>query len=357
MSSDYIVREYCEGDGPEIVDLLVDVFGKWPSFSIECSKLEHLYWKGLENPLGISHMVLVEHNGEVVAFDQDFVRVTQILGNRLVTGSGVDVAVHPEHRRHGLYGMMRERLMQLRAGNVDCTLANSGNKIIIESAKRRGRKFFPVPIYYFVYIKDPDLHQEKNPGFKFIEKTGYRVLNRLQRRKDVSDYNYDVDEVECFDSSDEVASKWDSSSYDFIQILEKDYLNWRYSDARSGKHRITRIRENGETLGFLVSQINDIQGDYPICVIQEIRAVDSSISAALLEEHLNYAWDSGVNYIKTVMPVSSPYVETFTDSVFVNSHQSIAVWFVRLESESIINQFISGERQNIHLMPGIFDVL
>ena len=100
-----------------------------------------------------------------------------------------------------------------------------------------------------------------------------------------------------------------------------------------------------------------IHEDHPICLIQEIRAVDSNVSASLLEECLNFILDSGVNYVKTVMPSGSRSVKTFTSSVFVNSFNSIAVWFVGWRNQPIINKFCSGKNQNIHLMPGIFDVL
>jgi GNAT superfamily N-acetyltransferase len=99
------VRAFEAADEPLVLDLLRDVFGRWPDAG-QGDAAGFFRWKHLENPFGPSVLFVTEVEGAMVGF-QALLRWQLRVDGRVVHAvRGADVAVRPEVRRRGVAGAM-----------------------------------------------------------------------------------------------------------------------------------------------------------------------------------------------------------------------------------------------------------
>jgi GNAT superfamily N-acetyltransferase len=96
------VRVFQPSDETVVIDLLQEVFGVWPKDCKDLSPAEFFHWKHMSGPLGPSISLVAEADGAVVAYVGCMPWRLSADGKILMTVRGVDIAVHPDHRRRGI---------------------------------------------------------------------------------------------------------------------------------------------------------------------------------------------------------------------------------------------------------------
>jgi hypothetical protein len=98
----FAVRNFETRDESGVLDLLQAAFGKWPAGIEGVSAAGFFHWKLAGCPFGPPISIVAEAEGRVVGFMAMLPWLLRA-GDRVVTTvRGVDLAVHPAHRRHGV---------------------------------------------------------------------------------------------------------------------------------------------------------------------------------------------------------------------------------------------------------------
>jgi len=108
---EYEVRPYEEGDEAGIVELLGLALPGWPGFDPGVSTVEHWEWK-FGDPDG-SLVSVAESGGAVVGCSHVILCRCIVDGEELLLGNGLNVAVHPDFRKRGIFNAMTEQRMEM----------------------------------------------------------------------------------------------------------------------------------------------------------------------------------------------------------------------------------------------------
>ena len=154
-----MLRFYRDGDEEQLVSLLQDGFGGWPSFDLDCTPLEHWTWKFIDNPIRRISVVVGSVDEEIVCCMHDLPRKFKFGEKQLIISQGVDAFVHPDFRRKGVFNQMFDLLNERRIvekKSLVCSIR--GNPILIKSSNRKGTPYIPYPLLKMIRINNVDLH-------------------------------------------------------------------------------------------------------------------------------------------------------------------------------------------------------
>ena len=96
------VRAFEAADEPQVLELLKAAFGAWPGEIERGAPAEFFRWKHMASPFGPSVLMVAETDGEVIGFYAYMAWRFRAQVGVLTTMRGVDLAVHPAHRRRGV---------------------------------------------------------------------------------------------------------------------------------------------------------------------------------------------------------------------------------------------------------------
>jgi hypothetical protein len=96
------VRAFEAADEPRVLEVLKAAFGAWPGDIESGAPGEFLHWKHMRSPFGPSTLMVAETDGEVVGFYAYMAWRFRAHGQIMKAMRGVDLAVHPAHRRRGV---------------------------------------------------------------------------------------------------------------------------------------------------------------------------------------------------------------------------------------------------------------
>jgi hypothetical protein len=121
---------------------------------------------------------------EIVACDHEQLRYIKIGDEIQLCSNGADSAVHPDHRRKGLFtkmNILKDEI--LSTYKTYMSYAVTSNPILIESSKRRGTPSFPGTIKHLLLIQDVEQYFKKAEitGNHFIKKHGYRFFKMYNK--------------------------------------------------------------------------------------------------------------------------------------------------------------------------------
>jgi GNAT superfamily N-acetyltransferase len=358
--TEYSIREYGTGDEEEIVDLLRLVFKEWAKR--DETAIDHWRWMYLDNPFGSHCTYVAERDGKIVAVGHDLYLNVKHGEEDIKTVFGTDVAVHPDHRRKGLYSKLRKARHTIRMKKSDFQYSYTTNPILLERRKRHQKEeqqYYPFPVACkYSWIKDVDLHLKiMKTKRRSLMKYGYgtqRFLNKIKNVLDnpaKADKSYFINVVDRFDDSS--VSFWEKVAphYNFIVKRDKNYLNWRYGDPRSGAYTILQVRDEDDLLGFIVTTI-EMGNGYPTGYVIDLLTISrmNEVADVLVKAAVKKLDENGVNVIRTLLLKSHPYKNVFERNGFVDNKERLYIryrkWPDSEESEIIKN----SSPEEIHLV-------
>jgi hypothetical protein len=309
ITIDYLQK----GDEQEVIDLLTQVFGRWPAYEICCSKKRYWEWKYRDNPLNTEEIVVGKIDDEIVGCYHRMPIRVKIGLNTYLSSAGTDVAVHPSARGKRLFNIMQDRLfVDGQRKGVNLYWGVSSNPILVSKGKREKYGLFPYKPFKYFKIKDFNLHLRNDRPYTHIEKIGYLVMKNVIDvkkyfiRKKYTESAIKINEIKEYGS--DFDNFWINivDRYSFMFLKDKDYMNWRYctSDVVEYKNFIALL--NDEVVGYLVIKIE--KGKY--CrgyVVDLLTNNDFQCIYGLIDEAMKHFKHNNVNYMGWDMIEKSSY--------------------------------------------------
>jgi GNAT superfamily N-acetyltransferase len=356
-------------DDSEIVELLNLVFNGWPQFDLEYTPLEHWRWKFLDKPQGKMISVKTVSDGNIVGCYHGVEMNVKIGEDLVLSSNGVDVAVHPDYRRMGMYSKMNAARLKLRvAEGARLGVWTSGNPILIDHQINPDSFVFPKPLARLVRIRDIDLHLKQTPtDHKQLYKTGHRIIQAINRaynmlKPDIAlNENIQITEIKHF--GDKIDEFWEkvSASYSYIMERDKTFLNWRYCDPRGGEYHVCIAEEEENILGFCVYRINKKEVDYPQAYIIDLLTLPRrrDVREILVKHAVDYIDKSGINIIRSLNVKDNTIFRTLKKFGFVDSRmeQYVAVSPRAMTANEVMKLHHDILTKKLHFVYGDFDTI
>jgi GNAT superfamily N-acetyltransferase len=369
LSEHIDIRGYRPGDEKEIVQLLQSSFDGWPNFDLPCTPLEHWQWKYRDNPQNKILVSLAENNGEIVGCSHALPSRFKVERKIVPCFHGYDLAVHQDFRGLRIAGKIidyRDDLAQ-KAG-IDFHLFFEMNPLVIRTLKRRQYEKFLHGVSLIVRIRNVDLffksNQQKNAllrryGFHLFSFHN-RLRNLLSKSGSEEEKRKGIEILKTGEFDERINIFWNETkdNYDLIAEKNREYLNWRYCDPRSGEYTIRTAEKKDRILGYIVSRKriskNNITKNsigYIVDLLTLKNRLD--VARALLDDTIEEFDRKSVNLIQSFIIKNHSYEKIFQKRGFLNSRTKLLTLYKNLNSRIETKNLDSPRR--IHLQYGDSD--
>lgn len=261
----------------------------------------------------------------------------KVLDETVLGATSMDLAVHPDHRRLGFLNQLRDLSVgSAKKAGIKFTYYITGNPVMIKRLSRLGRPF-PHPMANLVRIKDVDRQLKAIPvNNAWAMKLGFQMsklmndLKNLYRKSEPLKKEFEISQIDGFDEGINAFWEKTSSHYDYIVERDKDYLNWKYCDPRTGDYVIKGVLEEGCLLGYVVLRINRYRKDYPVGYVVDLLVLPNrnDAAAALIEDSIRYFDDQKINIVNYQVVSVHPYEQLFKNQGFLKSNIDFHFFYV-----------------------------
>ena len=368
MSGDIVLRGYHSGDEKQIVELLQLVFNGWPKLDLNCDPIDYWRWKFLDNPEKTSCVALGISEDKVIGVVEEFLLKIRIGNHVYLSSYGADVGVHPDYRRIGIFNNLLELVRQIRKGTGSrLGYLVTSNPMLFKVFSER-QYLFPRTVLNLVKIRDIDEQLKAMPVEKaFLKRIGFKavkfvnnlhnsVRGPVQLHKGIK-----IKEESIFDSRVDAFSKIVSEYHGFIVERDRDYLNWRYCDSRSGGF-IVKLAEDddGEILGYSVLRVNRYLDTYPIGYFVDLLALPGrfDVVEALTVDAVKYFDEQKTNIVNILVTAGHPYKKVLNKHGFLDSRIKLQI-FISSATEILdeLNKLETLPPDKMHFSFGDIDSL
>ena len=358
------IRNPSEADEPQMVELLLKVFPRWPAFAIETPALDHLRWKMRSDGITARDHFVAEIDGRIAAMMLRIVRSVRVRGRDRLGRDFVDAAVDPGCQGRGLFGAIDDCAEESpRAADFDLSLWFSTNPRTRRRSKPEKWRLLANPIQVVekpydaraIVARRREKHGGRLPAPLAVLKIDLaRAVNRLLhppyfRR---ARCGWSVRTLERFD--DRIGEFFDEAArpFDFIVVRSQDYLNWRYCDPAAGRFTIRAAEHEGRLLGYLVFKAAEGEG-----TIADLLALPerSDVVRSLLEDALHHFREAGVEQVTCWMISRHPYNGILRRYGFIDSRGDVGFKYEPTSLPASELEFLEDPRARIHLTQGDSD--
>jgi hypothetical protein len=358
------IRNPDSSDEPEMLELLLRAFRRWPEFEIPVPAIEHLRWKLRSAPTAPRHHWVAEIDGRIVAMVLRIVRAVRIAGRDSLARDGVDAAVDPLHREQGLYGAILDHARE-SPQDAEFGLAfwySTNPRTRRRSRPRKSRPLAnPVQVLEKPYdaraivAKRRERHGGRLPAPLAVlrielEKAVNRLLHPAYFRR--ARYDGSIAALERFDERIGGFFEEAARPFEFIVVRSADYLNWRYCDPAAGRFTIRVGEQEGRLLGYLVFKIAEGEG-----YIADLLALPgrSDVVRSLVEDALRIFRKAGVEQVTCWMVSRHPYNGILRRYGFLDSGKDVGFGCREVSLDRSDLDFLEDPRAQIHLTYGDTD--
>jgi GNAT superfamily N-acetyltransferase len=343
LSDNITVRPYREGDEVEIVELLELAFDGWPNFDLPCTSLEHWQWKYKDNPQDKRIITLAELDDKIVACHHQLLDKMKIGSQLLLCSTGVDVAVHPDHRKKGIRRLVRGNYDAKKKMGVKLRFNIIPYPYALQFQQREQSPSLPYRTILHTRFRDINLFLlNEKPKYHLLKKYGFhisKIANKLRllfsksQRKTSRTEDFDIKTIKRFDDRINVFWNKVKDHYDFIIERNKDYLNWRYCDPRGGEYIVMVEENDDEILGYIVLRIKREKGSneelnskgYIIDLLASSDRFD--VVDNLLNTAIQYFDEKEVNIVQAFSIKNHPFETMFRKHDLIDSKVRIGVFY------------------------------
>lgn len=314
------VREGDEKDLKGILSLRRVVFGE-----MEEDKLDPRFWQWefMEGPDGEGFIYITEDGNKIIGHFADIPRRFSAHGKVVQGTLSVDLMVHPDYRRKGIFEEIgRFAVQRTKNKNIIFTSAFPIRKETIQGFKKIGWKEIvrlPVLVYpiRFRDIVNRYLHfLPLSLLIGGIARFFYNLLFLMRRRKEGK--GIEIGKVDQLDDQFELFWGKALSFYPIIGIRDRNYMTWRYLRHPTRTYTIYRAMEKGEMRGFIILREVDLL-HFHSTVIVDLLALDENVLMALVEQGIAHSQKEGVDLLGFMVPKLHPYYQLLRRNGFLPS--------------------------------------
>jgi len=261
----------------------------------------------------------------------------KILDEIFLGATSMDLAVHQDYRRLGIMNQLRGlSVASAKKAEIKFTYYITGNPIMIKRLSRLGHPF-PHPMAILVRIQDVDKQLQAIPvNNAWVMKIAFqtsKLINDLKnvfRKPEPLEKDLEIVQIDSFDDRINVFWEKTSSHYHYIVKRDKDYLNWKYCDPRTGGYVMKAVLEDECILGYSVLRINRYRKDYPIGYVVDLLALPNRMDAAtaLIHDSIRYFDDHKINIVNYQVVNNHPYEQLFKNQGFLKSNIDFHFFYV-----------------------------
>jgi hypothetical protein len=358
------IRIAREDDWPQIVELLLRVFRRWPTFQLDVPPLEHLRWKMRSDPIAARHQWVTEIDGQIAATLLRVVKSVRIKGRDFPLRDNVDVVVDPRHQKRGLYiAMSRHAWDSPQYSELPLSFSYSTNPRIRRKNENPGVRTFANSIQVLEKPYRPRAvvarRRERHGGRLPAPLASLRIaLRKLSNRLQHPPYwrsakgPWSITTLERFDDRIDAFFEQASQPFDLVIVRGRDYLNWRYCDPAAGRFTVRAAEQQGRILGYLVWKITD--GGAHIADVLALPG-RTDVLRSLIEDALQNLRRAGVEQVRSWMISRHPYNRVLRRYGFIDSKGDVGFRYWAESFEGCDLGFLAGAGARIHLTLGDSD--
>lgn len=314
------VLEGDEKDLEGILSLRRVVFGE-----MEEDKLDPRFWwwEFMEGPGGKGFIYIAEDENKIIGHFADLPRRFSVHG-KVVRGTlSVDLMVHPDYRRKGIFEEMgkygidkvkREQGLFLTAYPIRGETINGFKKIGWKEVVKLPVLVYPLKFTGIVnrYLHTAPLSLLIGGMTRFF----YSLLYRTRKKRAFA--NVEIEEVAQLDDAFDRFLDKTFSLYPIMGIRDRDYMTWRYLRHPTRTYTIYRAMEKGEMKGFIILRKVDLL-EFHSVVIVDLLALDEEVLMALVEKGIVHSQKEGVDLLGFMVPKLHPYYQLLKRNGFLPS--------------------------------------
>lgn len=322
------VRSWTVEDGNQkdlsgILSLRKIVFGE-----MEQDKLDPRFWKWefMEAPDGKGFIYLALDGNKIIAHFADIPRRFSINGKTVLATLSLDLMVHPDYRREGIflamgsYGARRVK----RENGLFMTAFPIRPETIEGLIKIGWEKVVPLPVIvhpirfsgilnHYLRFKPLSLLLGWMASVAYSLLFGWRTGRKPE--------GIHVEEVNRFDESFDDFWEVASRLYPVMGVRTRRYLHWRYHHHPTRHYKIYRAIDHGKMRGYIVLRKVELLG-FNSSVIVDLLALDEKIVSILARQGVQYARQEGTDLLGFMVPKPHPYYKGLLRNGFLPSFKS-----------------------------------
>jgi GNAT superfamily N-acetyltransferase len=317
------VRDGYEKDVDGILSLRDVVFG-----TEEQDKLDFRFWRWefMEGPDGKALIYIVEDGKRMIGHFADIPRRFSLHGKVVCGTLSVDLMVHPDYRRKGIFQAMGKYAIQ-RVKNekglfmISCPIRRETiqgfKKIGWEEVERLPVLAYPIRFSGIAnrYLRFPPISLFVGGVVRFF----YLLLCGLKKKKEIE--GMEIEKVSMLDELFDSFWQKALSLHPILGVRNRNYLTWRYQEHPTRKYTIYRAKRGGEMKGYIVLRKVKLLR-FNSAVIVDLLALDEGTLAALLEKGIQYGREEGTDLLGCMLPQGHSYYKTLRERGFFRSFKT-----------------------------------
>ncbi len=331
-----IIRDGDAGDSENILSLRRLVFGEF-----EEDKLRPDFWKWefLDGPAGKAFIYIAEDEKKLVGHFADIPRRFSVNGDVLMGTLSLDLMVHADYRRKGIFAEMAHYAAQ-RLNGEKCLFMTAFpiRKETIGGLLKIGWETvgeLPVLVYplRFRAIINRYLHfLPVSLLFGGIARGVYFLLWKGKRTKEHRGIQLEqVKELDpLFDRFWEKARML----YPVIGVRDRSFLKWRYFQNPVRTYRVYRSIEDRQMTGYLIVRSVDLL-QFRSAVVVDLLALNDQALTALVEKGIEDGLQEEVDLLGCMVPRRHPYYRALRRQGFLPSLKAFRFMVYRLAKENV----------------------
>ena len=331
----WTIRDGNEKDLEKILSLRETVFGE-----MEKDKLDPKFWKWefLEGPDGKAFIYIVEDGGRVIGHFADIPRRFSVDGKIVLGTISVDLMVHPDHRRKGLFSEMGRFAAQRVKKEEGLFMASFpirpetiagfhkiGWQVVTE---------LPVLVYplRFGSIVNRYIH------FSALSQLigGFARVAYLLFFGGGKEEGNGIDVNEVTELDDRFNHFWEkaSSLYPVVGVRNQTFLEWRYLHHPTRTYTIYRAMKGKEMGGYIVLRKVDLL-EFNSAVIVDLLAVGEDFLKALVKRGIEYSRSQTADLLGCMLPRGHAYHRMLRDLGFLPSRKKFLLMVYRHSQKEV----------------------
>jgi GNAT superfamily N-acetyltransferase len=314
------VRDGNEKDMEEIFSLRRNAFGE-----VEKDKLDPRFWRWqfMEGPAGKALIYIAEDKDKVVGHFADLPRRFSIHGKVVRRTLSVDIMVHSDYRRRGIFQAMgRYAIRRVKNENGPFMLAYLIRRETIQGFRKMGWEGvvdLPVLVYPIKFRGIVNLYLHFLPLSLLVggaARLFYKFFFHTKKRDESKEIV--IEEIRKSDDRFESFCHEGLSLYPIMGIRDRGYMDWRYFQHPTRTYTIYRAMQRGEMRGFIVlRKVNLLE--FNSAVVVDLLALDEEVLIALVKEGILFSRREGVDLLGFMVPKFHPYYELLRRCGFLPS--------------------------------------